>query len=355
MERFRFVSPEENSVLIGMTDIRMEVAAVDPEVDRIDLYVQGRLIGSALPPEWSVTWDAPTEATGSDIVAVAYSGNSPVARKRLSTYEATFGQEIQISVVQLYPVVLDRRGRYVRDLTRDDFTVLDQGKIVEIENFATDALSLSVAVMLDTSASMFDRLGLVQDASCGFVDKLRPGDQVSVYEFNHAVREVVAPTTNRVLAKQGIRSLRADGGTALFDAVCNVLDELSPIPGRKALFIFSDGLDERSVATLQHAIRAARQTEAIIYAVGAGSGAKLREARDDLSRLAEETGGEVHFINRLRDLPTVFDEVLSHLRAQYVLSYSPLPGPPGTRSLEVTVPEKKYTVRCRKTYQHGGG
>jgi len=351
-QRVRFLSPEQGALLIGTTDVRFEVIDDEPEVDRIDLYVQGRLIGSAFSPEWSLSWDAPSEAAGSELVAVAFSGDHLVEKSRLATYEAAFSGEIQVSVVQLFPVVLDRKGRYVRDLSRGDFTVLDQGEPVEIESFATEALSLSVAVVLDTSGSMFDRLGLVQDASCGFVDSLGGNDQVAVYDFNHAVREVVAPTQDRDHAKDGIRSLSADGGTALYDAVCNVLAEVRSIPGRKAVFLFSDGLDEHSVATLQHTIRAAREAEAIIYAVGAASGKGMAEARDDLRQLAEETGGEAHFITRLKDLPAVFDNVLSHLRAQYVLSYPPPPGPSGVRSLEVLVPQQKYSVRCRKSYQH---
>jgi VWFA-related protein len=348
----RFSAPDEGSYVVGETEIRFEIMETETEIDRIDLYVAGRLVGTALPPNWSLVWDAPSGVSGEDLVAVAFAGDRLVAKARRATYEAAYGDEIQVSVVQLYPVVVDRRGRYVRNLRKGDFTILDQGSPVEIESFATEALALSIAVVLDVSESMFDRLGLVQDASCGFVDELGDGDRVAVYEFNHGVREVVAFTGERDAVKEGIRSLRAVGGTALYDAVCSVLNEIRTVPGRKAVFLFSDGRDERSVTTLQHAIRAARQAEAIIYTVGTGDDLESLKARDDLRQLAEETGGEAHFIDRLKDLPEVFDDVLSHLRAQYVLSYPPPPGPPGVRSLEVRVSNKKYSVQCRKSYEH---
>jgi VWFA-related protein len=350
--RVRFLAPEQGAVLIGSTEVRFEVSDGEPDVDRIDLYIRGKLVGSAFEPEWALTWEAPPEATGSELVAVAFAGTRLVEKSRLPTFEAAFGGEINVSVVQLFPVVLNRKGRYVRDLVKEDFTVMDEGRPVQIESFATEALTLSVAVVLDTSSSMFNRLGLVQDASVGFVDSLGRKDQVSVYDFNHAVREIVPPTLDHDRAKEGIRSLRAEGGTALYDAVCNVLSEVKKVPGRKAVFVFSDGLDERSIATLPVTIRAAREAEAIIYAVGAVSGKGMAAARDDLRQLAEETGGEAHFITRLKDLPSVFDNVLSHLRAQYVLSYPAPTGPSGVRSLDVRVSNDSYTVRCRKSYRH---
>jgi VWFA-related protein len=351
--RVRFVSPEPGSVVFGRTEIGFAVEPGDPEIDGIDVYVEGRLIGSALPPRWRLDWDAPSGVSGADLVAVAFAAGSRVEHVRLTTYPVPFSDEISVAAVQLYPVVVDRRGRFARDLTKEQFTVLDQGHEVEVESFATEAAALNIAIMLDVSGSMADRLGLVQDASCGFVDSLSDEDRVAVYAFNRGVREVVALTDDKDLAKQGIRSLQAAGGTALYDAACRVFDELRSISGRRAVFLFSDGKDEHSVVTLQHTIAAARQSDSIIYTVGAGDDRESLAARKDLALLAEETGGDAHFISRLDDLPGVFARVLSHIRAQYVMSYTPPPGPPGLRSIEVLVSRPGYEVHCRKSYLHG--
>ncbi len=351
-DRIRFVEPAANGLLIGQTSFRFEVGPGDADVERIDVYVDGVLVGSAVEPEWSFVWDAPSGASGTPVVAVAFAAGQLVARARLQTAAVGFGSEIDVSVVQLYPAVVDRRGRFVRDLEKRDFVIHDQGKPVAIEEFATEATTLSIAVVLDVSASMFDRLGLVQNAACGFVDELRADDEVSVYAFNQSLRQVVKPTRNHDNIKNGIRSLIADGGTALFDALMRVLYDLEEIPGRRAVFLFSDGLDERSVATLARVVEAARSAEAIVYAVGAGDDDRALEARDDLLLLAEETGGDAHFIRKLKELPAVFDAVLSHLRAQYVLSYPPPSGEPGIRQIEVGVTNKKYTVHCRSSYAY---
>ncbi len=349
-ERVRFIEPPVGAVLIGPTDFEFAVIDGDPAVERIDVYIKGRLVGSALAPEWSFIWDAPSDVGGEAVYAVAFGADGLISKTRLETMDIGFGNEIQINVVQLYPVVVDRRGRFIRELAKKDFTVLDQGKVVDIETFATEATSLSIALVLDISGSMFDQLGLVQDASCGFVEQLRPEDEVSLYAFNQALRRVVPPTQDRTLVGNGVRSLVARGGTALYDAMMRVLGDLQNIPGRRAVFLFSDGMDERSVATLQQVVRAARKSEAIIYAVGSGKDKDTIEARDDLVVLAEETGGEAHFIGRLKELPKVFDSVLTHLRAQYVLSYPMPEGPLGLRRLEVRVANRKYKARCRSSY-----
>ena len=175
-ERVVFIEPAVGAVLIGPTNFEFAVTGGDPTVERVDVYIKGRLIGSALAPQWSFMWDAPSDVGGEAVFAVAFGADGLISKTRLETMDIGFGNEIQINVVQLYPVVVDRRGRFIRELAKEDFTVLDQGKVVDIENFATEATSLSIALVLDVSGSMFDQLGLVQDASCGFVEQLRPED-----------------------------------------------------------------------------------------------------------------------------------------------------------------------------------
>jgi VWFA-related protein len=350
----QFISPQPGDLVTGMTQIQLAVINGTRHIERVDLYVRGRLIGTAFPPEWSLTWDAPTNVSADGIDAVVYEDGSMVGKVRLDTREFYFGESINISAVQLYPVVVDRRGRYIKNLSADDFRIYDQGQPVEIEHFATEATSLSIAVVLDKSNSMSKKIGVVQNASCGFVDKLGEEDEVSVYAFNQQLERIIAPTRLRGPVKRGIRTLEAGGGTALYDALIRVLEDMEGVTGRKAIFLFSDGLDELSLAGLEMVIDAARDHRAIIYTVGAGQDERSARARMDLRMLAEETGGEVHFIERFEELPTVFDAILDHLRSQYVLSYRPSPGPPGTRSLEIRCDKRSYRVRCRKSYYHQG-
>jgi len=354
-ELVKFLSPQPGDLVAGLTHIQLAVINGTRNIERVDLYVRGRLIGTAFPPEWSLDWDAPTDITADGIDAVVYENGAMVGRVRLDTREFYFGETITVPAVQLYPVVVDRRGRYIKDLNAEDFIIYDQGRPVSIEHFATEPTSLSIAVVLDKSNSMSKKIGVVQSASCGFVDKLGPEDLVSAYAFNDRLQVITSPTRLRDPVKRGIRTLEPGGGTALYDALIRVLEEMEGLAGRKAVFVFSDGLDELSLASLEMVIDAARAHEAIIYTVGAGKDERTARARRDLRLLAEETGGDVHYIDRFEELPGVFDAILRHLRSQYVLSYRPPPGPPGLRTLEVRCRKRApFRVRCRKSYHHQG-
>ena len=129
---------------------------------------------------------------------------------------------------------------------------------------------------------------------------------------------------------------------------------MSSVRGRRALVVFSDGRDERSLTTLQRTIELARRSEVVIYAVGAGDSLEDLEARDDLRILAEETGGKAQFIQKLKGLPRIFDTVLEDLGSQYYLGYTAPKGLRGLRKVVVQVKEGSYSVRCRKRYYHDG-
>lgn len=352
-EHAAFLSPQDGAILVGPTEFRFAVHAA-AGVDRIDVYVDGRLVGTAREPRWRIAWDAPAGLIGIPVVAAVYSADGLLETLRLTTSEATFDDEVQVVAVELFPVVTDRRGHYVKDLGREAFTVWDQGRRVAIETFANEATSLSLAVVIDNSNSMEAKLGLVQEASSRFLDSLEEIDRVAVYSFNHAVHRHLAFTADREAAKATVQGFAPGGGTALFDALVHVMHDLSPLAGRKAVVLFSDGRDERSITSLDRVVEVARMAEVIVYAVGAGESSADLEARPDLEALASATGGRAHFIDKLRHLPRIYDAILADLRAQYSIGYTPPPGPPGQRRVAIEVSDPKLSVRCRESYFHPG-
>jgi len=351
---FTIESPAPGTILVGPVVFRFRVSPGAPKITRIDVYGDSRLLGSAKPPSWQLATQFGTKDSPKRVVAVAYSGRTRVGLRRLESQRMDFGDEVRVVRVQLYPVVYDRHGRYVSDLTRDDFVVIDQGKPVTIDGFATRASTLSLAIVIDVSRSMLDTIGSVRSASHRFVKSLGPSDELALYAFNHALRRVVAPTMDHQAVQAGIDTLVADGGTAMYDALVRVLSDQRSIGGRKAVFLFSDGRDELSVSSLEHTVQVARNVGAIIYAVGTGEDREHRGAREDLKLLAEETGGQAYFIDEVKHLDEVFDAVLLDLRSQYMVSYPPPPGPSGLRSVEVTLASRRelrgYRVRCRHQY-----
>ncbi len=350
---FAFLAPRSGEMVLGATEFRFAVAA-EVGLDRIDVYVAGRLAGSAEPPDWNLSWTAPELLVGVEIVAVGFRDGAVVHREAITTSHTPLGfsEEIEVEEVPIYPVVTDRGGRYVRDLAAGDFHVLDHGVATELAFFSDRPAELTAALLIDVSTSMTGKLQLVQDAACAFVDLLAPSDRVEVHAFDHGLIEVTGGPVDAVAAKAAIRRLDAWGGTALYDAILSTLDRLADREGRTALVVFSDGRDERSLATSGQAIEAARGSDVILYAIGAGESAEDLAARAGLEELARGAGGEAFFATRYGRLTDHFTAILRDLRAQYFLSIRPRPGPPGRRHLRVTVSDPSLHVRAREYYDY---
>jgi VWFA-related protein len=345
-----FVSPRDGELVAG--DLQFKLRVRDgADIARVDVYVAGTLAGSAVAPEWSFAWSAPA-LVGAPIVAIAFDASGrPGERVRIKTAAHVITEWVDVNAVQLYPVVTDRGGRYVRGLERKSFTVLDQGKPVPIDYFSEDVERLSLAIVLDTSRSMTGKLSFVTEAAWGLIQQLESDDAVSMYAFNHGL--VVGPraaAAETATLEPFVRGLAPSGGTALYDALSEVLRDLAPGKGRKAIILFSDGQDEQSLLTLAQVVNSARQSEAILYTVGAGTSERDIEARADLEQLARETGGQALFFDNYRKLDSVFESVLLDLRSQYSLSYTPPGGESGVRAIEVKVEGSAYRVRCRPSY-----
>ena len=347
---FVFVSPRDGELLAG--DVRFELGVRQgADISRIDVYVAGKLAGTALPPGWGFDWQTPTLA-GAQIIAIPFdAAGRPGERVKIKSAAHVVTEWVDVNAVQLYPVVLDRGGRYVRGLTRDAFTVLDQGKPVAIDYFSENIQHLNLAILLDTSRSMTGKLSFVTEAAWSLAQRLADGDSVAVYAFNHGLMtgpHGASGDLGRV--ETFIRGLAPAGGTALFDALSEVLHDLPSGGGRSAIIVFSDGQDEQSLLTLSQVVSNARQSEAIVYTVGAGSTERDLEAREDLETLARETGGQALFFDSYKKLDEVFESVLVDLRSQYALSYTPPEGESGVRAIEVKAKGAGYRVRCRPNY-----
>jgi VWFA-related protein len=260
--------------------------------------------------------------------------------------------QVEVPSVQLYPVVREGR-RYVRDLTRADFIVVEDGQPVAIDSVEADVCSLSVALLIDVSDSMQDKLDRVQEASCRFVDRLGAEDRVAVWAFSHLLYHVAAPTADHEAAKDAIRRLRTGGGTAIYDSLAYVVEHgFSPLD-RNVVVLFSDGRDGTRAMPTRTA-RLARERGVIVYTLHIPESTSDLEALRGLRVLTEWTGGESQVVPRMEKLDRLFDAILDDLRAQYRLTFTPPPGPPGERKVEVKTTNPRHSVRCRERYRYDG-
>src|SRR5215208_2712604 len=176
---------------------------------------------------------------------------------------------VNTTLVTLHVSVMDRDGRYVPNLQKEEFRIWEDGVEQEVAFFQSVDKPFSLVLMLDTSPSTQFRLEDIQDAAISFVNQLRRDDKVMVVSFNDDIRILSEFTTDRNKLERAIQRARTDDGTRLYDAVDMVINEkLSRVQGRKAIVLFTDGVDTTSRrADYQSNVMDAQELDALIYPV----------------------------------------------------------------------------------------
>jgi Ca-activated chloride channel family protein len=239
-----------------------------------------------------------------------------------------------VDLITLNVSVTDRQQRFVTDLGKQDFTVLEDGRPQAVSFFAYSGVPLTVAIVLDTSGSMDNAIGAAQEAASGFIRRLGEGDRAAVVDFDTRVRVLQPFTTDRDALERAVRSTVPDGQTALYDAVYQSLQELASVayadvdtPRRHAIVLLSDGQDTSSKQQLETVLDLANRSNTAIYAVGLGErdeGGRVStfEAEFALRRMARQTGGRAFFPTNVQQLHGIYNEIRRDLASQYTLAYS---------------------------------
>ncbi len=250
---------------------------------------------------------------------------------------------------------------FVTNLSRDDFTVFEDGQKQQVTNFAREANQpLTIALLVDTSQSVAPKLKFEQAAATNFFyTVLQQSDRAMLVEFDSSVALVQDFTNNPNKLEKAIRSLQAAGNTALYDAIVKTCDEkLIRESGRKTIVILSDGNDSASTATLEEALRLAQLANATIFSISInrgglfGVGGDTRAGDKVLEQLAGDTGGKALFPFQAEDLDSSFREISQELRSQYNIGYiSNNTLKDGKyRKIEVKVAERNLKLNFRKGY-----
>ncbi len=316
-----------------------------------------------------------------------------------------------VNVVNVYATVRDKKGAIIRDLTKDDFTVEEDGRPQTIKYFAKEVdLPLKLGLSVDTSPSQRRVLEQERGASGKFLDQvLREGkDQAFVLHFDAEVellqdftgsRKLLQNALNEIEASQPRQLQRRDpndpgggygggggqqrrrggggGGTSMYDAIALACDELMrKQTGRKALVLLTDGVDTSSKDTMTDAIMAAQKSDTLVYSIyftdseaygqsqgggvfgpprmgrrgGMGQQPNRLDGKKILQRLADDTGGSF-YERKKQTLDDIYRQLQEELRSQYSLGYTPDKDTGrGYRRLKVTTKDKGLTVRARDGY-----
>jgi VWFA-related protein len=274
----------------------------------------------------------------------------------LGAQQPTFRSGTQ--TVPLYITVTDSAGRLVPNLTKEDFTILDNGVPQEISVFDNTVRPITSVVMLDTSGSMTLNLDLMKAAAEQFVLRLLPEDKAIVGAFNNKVEFANTGFTNdRDDLTSAIRELDYGNATRLWDAIDLSLEQLQGIDGRRVVVVFTDGDDQGSSSSQGKVIDRSRADEVMIYAIGLESvymGAPGRMVRTrpagGLRRIADETGGGYFELKKTEELGPAFTRVAQELHSQYLLGFTPKNLDGKVHKLEVRSKDPSNKARARRSY-----
>ena len=307
------------------------------------------------PPASSTPQTAPPPNSDSAAPAPKPAGSSDQDEKLTTIVK-------QVDEVNVVFTVTDKRGKFVNDLKKDDFKVVDDNKpALSIRSFRTETnLPLRVGLLIDASNSIRDRFKFEQEAAIEFLNQIirQKYDQAFVLGFDTTPEVTQNFTDNTEALSKGVRMLRPGGGTALYDAIYYACrDEIMSkdkgnLETRRAIILLSDGDDNQSRVSREEAVEVAQKAEVIIYTISTNtSGMKLKGDKV-LEHFAEETGGRAFFPFKIQDVSDAFSQIQDELRSQYAISYKPaeLQSNGKYHSIAILADNKKYKVRSRKGY-----
>ncbi len=261
-------------------------------------------------------------------------------------------------LVVLPVVVTDKQGRSVSDLTGDTFIVNDNGRRMPIELFTNEDTPVTVGLLIDASGSMRPKLADVVAATMAFARSSNPQDELFAIRFNDDVQDII-PDRPFLLAGDldafgaAVRSVRADGQTALYDGLMAGLDHLAKgSRARKVLIVISDGGDNVSDATLNAVLARARDSSAAIYTIGLYDADDLDRNPGVLKTLARTTGGE-RFEPRGGELSSVCERIAREIRGGYTIGYVPPARDGAYHRIKVDISpsvNRRLNVRTRQGY-----
>ena len=339
--------------------------------------------------------------------------NRPLADNTPVTVDENGTIKTDTSLVSIPVSVIDRDGKFVPFLNKRDFRLYEDGVEQDIENINSVETPFHVALVLDTSHSTVFKMKDIQNAAFAFVQQLKRDDQVMVVSFDSKVRFHCEFTSDYDALRQAIYETRTGGSTKLYEAVDKVIDRLEPIQGRKAIVLFTDGVDTSSRrANFQNTIEKVEESGALVYPIkydteggrhggvkgpitnpwpwpspspfpqgrrrwpfnpfiyqfsqwpiqwpqgpppstGGGSSNEYRRAARYLQLLADRSGGRLHDANTLYNVSEAFMMIAEELRRQYALSYYPTNSKKdgAYRRVKVRVEKLGMVVRAREGYR----
>ncbi|HEU4936865.1 MAG TPA: VWA domain-containing protein [Vicinamibacterales bacterium] len=250
----------------------------------------------------------------------------------IATITVTAGQQTfrtAIDLVHFAVVVTDKQGSPISGLTADDFDIKEAGKPQTIKFFTAGdpaaAPPLHLGFLLDTSGSMEEDLKDVRTSAIKFLNKMDRAEDITLVDFDTEVRKATYSGGEYARLIERIRERKADGMTALYDALAVYLSGTADQTGQKVLIMYTDGGDTRSTLTISEVNDLLRASDVTVYVVGylehQMSSGRLNQ-RMELTRFAAITGGLALFPTSIKEVDKMYEKIEREIAARYSLGYT---------------------------------
>ena len=316
--------------------------------------VDGAVVGTVESgPPYAVSWtdENPFESREIAVEAADDAGNLVRDKVTLPAYEIS--DETEVASILVDAGVYDDAGHAVPTLGQSAFTVRENGEQQAVDLFKRETLPSTIALLVDSSQSMAQRMRAVREAAQLFAKSLGKRDRIIVAPFNHRVGAITGPTDDVDTTVEAIGAIQSGGGTAILNALDQMATLMHGVEGRRAIILITDGFDENSTIDLQAAVQKVQSEQITVYTVAMGgvTGVSLH-GEGTFRKLTDGTGGRAFFPWREVDLLAVAREIANDENSRYLITYTPAnQTKDGTwRAITLDVP-KGYHARTREGYR----
>jgi VWFA-related protein len=315
--------PANQQVVFGKTKIAAAVKINDPEMlDRVEFIAGEDVIFVDREPPFECFHDFGEAQRSWIIRVIAYHAEGVTVSDAVITRKLRFSTIEQVNRVILWVSAKDKSGRFITDLKKEDFKIIEDGREQRVIDFYKETRPITMAIVLDTSGSMRgEKIASVHLAAGAFVESLRPIDSALVIDFDDNVFLIQDLTSEHEPLKEAITSTEAIGGTAMYDALHAGYRKIGVIDGRKVVVLLSDGADTTSQFGHKRVLEEAKTNNTMIFTIGLsgdGGGAE----KGVLQEFSDVTGGRFFYVRKPDQLPDAYKNIAEELGNQFYISYS---------------------------------
>lgn len=323
-------------------------------VSAVRFFVDDTPVGEdAEGPVYAVEWADANPFTPVTIRAEAVGLDGLIGIDTVTLPALDVTDETSVASVLLDVAVMDSEGRYVHNLSRDSFSLYEDGALQTLDLVDATVMPTTHTLLVDTSQSMSYRFDFVRRAARRLGSAMREHDHMVVLPFAKTLGPITGPTNDLHTVASAVETMNSKGGTAIVDAILGASERLQHLEGRHIIVLITDGYDEHSEGSVEEAVDALRRRHTTLYTVGIGGAAGISiRGRAALKELADKTGGKAFFPHRDEELPVVHDRVAADVASKYLLTYTPTNQERDGqwRQVQVVTGDPTHTLRTRDGY-----